>query len=146
MVFVRSSLRIELQPSCRHQLEWIYIYILKSHPLDINVHLINLMNPIKVCSIIYMSHIYHQHVMYTLVSKNWVKQTSLQIVFIMLQQNQIQYILCTYILSLYFLSIVIGLFATKHHVVIFPLESLLCVQNLNCHHQPQALKFQPHML
>ena len=51
MEFVRSSLRIELQPSCRHQLEWIYIYILKTYPLDIHEHLIKLLDPIKVVSV-----------------------------------------------------------------------------------------------
>lgn len=48
--FLLSSLTLELQPSCRHQLEWMYIYIVGTTPRVVDQWLIAVMDSRKVCN------------------------------------------------------------------------------------------------
>lgn len=49
--FSSVSLQTELQPSCRLQLEWMYIFITASNPSLIQTYVIDRMNPQKVTPI-----------------------------------------------------------------------------------------------
>ncbi|KAF6023006.1 hypothetical protein EB796_018701 [Bugula neritina] len=43
--FLKSGLQKELQPSCRHQLEWVFIYLMRTSPQLIGTWLIEQMEP-----------------------------------------------------------------------------------------------------